>query len=126
MIKKCMALIDSCATFSTPEAIFLRDLLKPSKIPWTLQNVSVHFSNGWIKNEYGQKILKPLNLFKETPQTYPFIVGALPHYIGENAHIFANVIQPFKVILSFYKPQIWIFKAQISPKWPYYRLCRNI
>ena len=47
---------------------------------------------------------------------YPFIVGALPHYIRENAHIFANVVQPLTVILSFHKPQILIFKAQISPK----------
>ena len=46
---------------------------------------------------------------------YPFIVGALPHYIGENAHIFANIVQQLKVILSFYKPQIWICKAKISP-----------
>ena len=37
---------------------------------------------------------------------YLFIVGTLPHYIRENAHIFANVVQPLKVILSFYKPQI--------------------
>ena len=61
-----------------------------------------------------------------TIEIYPFIVRALPHYIRENAHIFANVVQPLKFILSFYKPQIWIYKAQINPKRPYHRLCRNI
>ena len=44
-----MEIIDLSAIFSTPEAIFLYDLLNPSMIPHTLQKLRVPFSDGEVK-----------------------------------------------------------------------------
>ena len=44
--------------------------------------------------------------YYRTRAPYPLIVGAFPHYSGDSAYVFANVVKPLKVILSFYRPQI--------------------
>ena len=68
VVQNNMELITSSAIFSTPEAIFLRDLLKPSMLPYNIQKLLVPFSDGEVK-EHVKKASDYLNLFKETPQT---------------------------------------------------------
>ena len=63
-----MALIDSSAIFSTPEAIFLRDSLNPSIITQTFQKLSEPFTNGY-KKEQVKNVLNSLNLVKDIMQT---------------------------------------------------------
>ena len=63
-----MALIDSSAVFSLPEAICLRDSLNPSINPRIFQKLSVTLTNGSTK-EHGQNLLNSLNLVKDMPQT---------------------------------------------------------
>ena len=70
-----MTLMNSCAVFSTPEAIFLSELLKPSISPCTLQKVSVPFYYVEVK-EHGQKYVNFLNRVMETPQTCKVDRGA--------------------------------------------------
>ena len=62
-----MELINSSALFSTPEAIFLSDLLIPLIIPCNLQKAKVHFSDEEVKDN-GKNDLKYLNLVNKTPQ----------------------------------------------------------
>ena len=45
-----MELINSSALFSTPEAIFLSDLLIPLITPYNLQKATVHFSDEEVKD----------------------------------------------------------------------------
>ena len=62
-----MELINSSYLFSTPEAIFLSDLLLPLITPCNLQKATVHFSDEEVKyNE--ENDLKYLNLVNKTPQ----------------------------------------------------------
>ena len=64
-----MALIDSSDVFSTPEEIYLRDLLNLPMSPRTLQKVLVPFNDGELK-EHAKKALNYLEFVKETPQNY--------------------------------------------------------
>ena len=63
-----MARIDSSYVFSTPEVIFLPDLLKLSMRSHTHQKVLVPFYDEEVK-EHGQNYLIFLNLVNETPKT---------------------------------------------------------
>ena len=62
-----MEIINSSALFSTPEVIFLSDLLNPLIAPCNLQKVPVHFYDEEVKDN-GENDLKYLNLVNKTPQ----------------------------------------------------------
>ena len=66
-----MALIDSSAVFSLPEAIFLRDSLILSINPLNFQKLLVSFTNRSTK-EHGQHFLNSLNLVKGMPKPSSF------------------------------------------------------
>ena len=62
-----MELIKSSYLFSTPEAIFLSDLIIPLITPCNLQKVPVHFPDEEVKYN-GKNDFKYLNLVNKTPQ----------------------------------------------------------
>ena len=72
-----MELINSSDLFSTPEAIFLSDLLIPLINPCNLQKVKVHFSDEEVKDN-GKNDLKYLNLVNKTPQNCKLNRGKYP------------------------------------------------
>ena len=63
-----MELIDLSAVVSTPEAIFLYNLLNLTIIPGNPQKVLLPFTDVEV-NEHDQKYLTYLNLDKEITQT---------------------------------------------------------